>query len=213
MNLVRHECGFSRMESRFPTKGTCLPSTLAPSILNCRSTRCSAASFRGARAGASQLRELFASYVETKQAQNVLDCDDLLLYWAQTVSDPQLADDIGGCFDHVLVDEYQDTNSLQASILMALKPGGRGLTVVGDGAQSIYQSYAFRLGGFARHFRIFAERLFSRHSRYRSNVIQRWGRTRRACLPTNQPNPRVPEFQSIQSGLCEVCGMRLIRGN
>ena len=40
--------------------------------------------------------------------------------------------------DHVLVDEYQDTNRLQAAILLALKPGGRGLTVVGDDAQSIY---------------------------------------------------------------------------
>ena len=78
------------------------------------------------------------SYVEAKQRQNVLDYDDLLLYWAQMVSDPTLADDIGGRFDHVLVDEYQDTNRLQASILLALKPTGRGLTVVGDDAQSIY---------------------------------------------------------------------------
>ena len=85
-----------------------------------------------------QLRELFALYIEAKQTQNVLDYDDLLLYWVQTVSDPVLADDIGGRFDHVLVDEYQDTNRLQASILLALKPGGRGLTVVGDDAQSIY---------------------------------------------------------------------------
>ena len=46
--------------------------------------------------------------------------------------------EIGGRFDHVLVDEYQDTNRLQASILLALKPDGRGLTVVGDDAQSIY---------------------------------------------------------------------------
>jgi uncharacterized membrane protein YeaQ/YmgE (transglycosylase-associated protein family) len=54
------------------------------------------------------------------------------------VGDAGLADDIGGRFDHVLVDEYQDTNRLQSSILLALKPGGRGLTVVGDDAQSIY---------------------------------------------------------------------------
>ena len=52
-----------------------------------------------------------------------------------------LAAEIGSRFDHVLVDEYQDTNALQASILLALKPDGRGLTVVGDDAQSIY---AFR---------------------------------------------------------------------
>jgi hypothetical protein len=68
----------------------------------------------------------------------VLNYDDLLLYWAQTVSDPRLAEDIGARFDLVLVDEYQDTNRLQASILLALKPDGRGLTVVGDDAQSIY---------------------------------------------------------------------------
>ena len=70
--------------------------------------------------------------------QNVLDYDDLLLYWAQMMSDASIADEIGGRFDHVLVDEYQDTNRLQSSILLALRPGGRGLTVVGDDAQSIY---------------------------------------------------------------------------
>jgi DNA helicase-2/ATP-dependent DNA helicase PcrA len=52
-----------------------------------------------------------------------------------------LAEEIGARFDHILVDEYQDTNALQASILLALKPQGHGLTVVGDDAQSIY---AFR---------------------------------------------------------------------
>ena len=54
------------------------------------------------------------------------------------MSEPAIADDIGGRFDHVLVDEYQDTNRLQSSVLLALKPGGRGLTVVGDDVQSIY---------------------------------------------------------------------------
>jgi DNA helicase-2/ATP-dependent DNA helicase PcrA len=87
---------------------------------------------------AAELKQLFAVYVEARQRQNVLDYDDLLLYWAQMVSDPGLAGEIGARFDHVLVDEYQDTNHLQASILLALKPGGRGLTVVGDDAQSIY---------------------------------------------------------------------------
>ncbi len=51
---------------------------------------------------------------------------------------PAIAEDIGRRFDFVLVDEYQDTNALQAKILLGLKPDGRGLTVVGDDAQSIY---------------------------------------------------------------------------
>jgi DNA helicase-2/ATP-dependent DNA helicase PcrA len=90
---------------------------------------------------ADALKGLFAAYVEAKQKQQVLDYDDLLLYWAQAMTEPALAQDMGARFDHVLVDEYQDTNALQASILLALKPQGRGLTVVGDDAQSIY---AFR---------------------------------------------------------------------
>jgi hypothetical protein len=57
---------------------------------------------------------------------------------AEAVSDPLLAADIGGRWDHILVDEYQDTNRLQSSILLALKPEGCGLTVVSDDAQSIY---------------------------------------------------------------------------
>ena len=68
----------------------------------------------------------------------MLDYDDLLLYWAHMMEEPVLARLVGERFDHVLVDEYQDTNALQARILLRMKPDGRGLTVVGDDAQSIY---------------------------------------------------------------------------
>jgi DNA helicase-2/ATP-dependent DNA helicase PcrA len=138
LNLVRHDLGFSKTESRFPTKGTCLAiySRAVNSELPLEDVLRNF--FSWCAGWSAQLRELFAAYVEAKQAQNVLDYDDLLLYWAQTIDDPLLAADIGGRFDHVLVDEYQDTNRLQSTILMALKPGGEGLTVVGDDAQSIY---------------------------------------------------------------------------
>jgi DNA helicase-2/ATP-dependent DNA helicase PcrA len=84
------------------------------------------------------LRVLFDAYVAAKQKQHILDYDDLLLYWAELMKVPELAREVGALFDHVLVDEYQDTNALQASILRGLKPDGAGLTVVGDDAQSIY---------------------------------------------------------------------------
>ncbi len=138
MNLVRHELGLSKTESRFPTKGTCL--SIYSRVVNAQTSinEVLKAAYPWAAGWEAELKRLFASYVEAKQAQNVLDYDDLLLYWAQMMSDPELAEDVGGRFDHVLVDEYQDTNRLQASVLMAMKPGGRGLTVVGDDAQSIY---------------------------------------------------------------------------
>jgi len=141
MNLLRHQLGFSQAESRFPTKGTCL--AIYSRVVNAEMPLEAVLQkhFPWCAAWDAQLRELFAAYVDAKQAQGVLDYDDLLLYWAQAASEPALAADMGGRFDHVLVDEYQDTNRLQSSILLALKPDGAGLTVVGDDAQSIY---AFR---------------------------------------------------------------------
>jgi DNA helicase-2/ATP-dependent DNA helicase PcrA len=138
MNLVRHDLGFSRTESRFPTKGTCL--SIYSRCVNAETPmeQVLGQFYPWCAGWAIELKQLFAAYVEAKQQQNVLDYDDLLLYWAQMVSDPALADEIGGRFDHVMVDEYQDTNRLQSSILLAVKPAGHGLTVVGDDAQSIY---------------------------------------------------------------------------
>ncbi len=138
MNLIRHDLGFSKTESRFPTKGTCL--AIYSRCVNAETPleQILGDSFPWCSGWKAELKELFAAYVEAKQRQNVLDYDDLLLYWAQTMNDPELADEVGGRFDHILVDEYQDTNRLQSSILLALKPGGQGLTVVGDDAQSIY---------------------------------------------------------------------------
>lgn len=138
MNLARHELGFSKTENRFPTKGTCL--SIYSRAVNSQAplNEILRQHYPWVATWEEQLKQLFAAYVEAKQVQNVLDYDDLLLYWAQMVSDPELADDIGNRFDYIMVDEYQDTNRLQASVLMGLKPGGRGLTVVGDDAQSIY---------------------------------------------------------------------------
>lgn len=138
INLVRHQLGFSKTEGRFPKKGTCLAIYSRCVNAELPVEMVLGASFPWCVAWAAELKQLFAAYVDAKQAQNVLDYDDLLLCWAQAVGDPGLAEEIGSRFDHVFVDEYQDTNRLQASILLALKPGGQGLTVVGDDAQSIY---------------------------------------------------------------------------
>ena len=138
MNLVRHQLGFSKTEARFPTKGTCLAIYSRCVNAELPIEEVLARSYPWCVAWAAELKELFAAYVEAKQSQNVLDYDDLLLYWAQAMADVDIAAEIGARFDHVMVDEYQDTNRLQSSILLALRPDGRGLTVVGDDAQSIY---------------------------------------------------------------------------
>jgi DNA helicase-2/ATP-dependent DNA helicase PcrA len=138
LNIVRHDLGFHDAKSRFPAKGTCL--AIYSRTVNAQADLAETLKehFPWAAMWEAQLRELFATYVETKQGQNVLDYDDLLLYWALMMREPAIAADVGARFDHILVDEYQDTNRLQSSILLAMRPDGRGMTVVGDDAQSIY---------------------------------------------------------------------------
>ncbi|PSC05742.1 ATP-dependent DNA helicase [Alsobacter soli] len=138
MNLVRHELGFSKTETRFPTKGACLAIYSRCVNAECSVEEAIGHAYPWCSSWVDELKRLFGAYVEAKQRQNVLDYDDLLLYWAGAVAHPEIAADMGERFDHVLVDEYQDTNRLQSTILRALKPEGRGLTVVGDDAQSIY---------------------------------------------------------------------------
>jgi len=136
--LARHELGFDTTHARFPGKATCL--SIYSRVVNGDAPLAGvlAASFGWCAPWEDALKRLFAAYVAAKQAQNVLDYDDLLLYWSQMLDEPALAREIGARFDHVLIDEYQDTNRLQATILRALKPDGSGVTVVGDDAQSIY---------------------------------------------------------------------------
>jgi DNA helicase-2/ATP-dependent DNA helicase PcrA len=82
---------------------------------------------------------LYADYTLRKQERNLVDYDDLLLLWAMLLeASPQIADDISGLYDHILVDEYQDTNALQARILRGMARAHSNVTVVGDDAQSIY---------------------------------------------------------------------------
>jgi DNA helicase-2/ATP-dependent DNA helicase PcrA len=138
MNLVRHERGLSEKDRRFPLKGTCL--SIYSRAVNSGEQLESVLlkQFPWCAEWKDELRDLFDGYVEAKQKQHVLDYDDLLLYWRELMNVPELAAEVRKHFDHVLVDEYQDTNALQASILLGLKPDGAGLTVVGDDAQAIY---------------------------------------------------------------------------
>jgi DNA helicase-2/ATP-dependent DNA helicase PcrA len=138
MNLVRHDLGFSKTEKRFPAKGTCLAIYSRAVNGELPLDEVLGSYFPWCATWQDELRALFAHYVEAKQRQQVLDYDDLLLYWAHMMQEPAIAAEVAARFDHVLVDEYQDTNRLQATLLLALRPSGKGLTVVGDDAQSIY---------------------------------------------------------------------------
>jgi DNA helicase-2/ATP-dependent DNA helicase PcrA len=141
MSLVRTDHGLHDSARRFPQKHACL--AIYSRVVNTRQTLAQvlADAYPWCSSFESELRKLFAGYVEAKQRQNVLDYDDLLLGWSTMLEDAGLATEVGARFSHILVDEYQDTNGLQAAIVKALRPDGRGVTVVGDDAQAIF---AFR---------------------------------------------------------------------
>jgi DNA helicase-2/ATP-dependent DNA helicase PcrA len=138
MGMVRQDIGLTGGQKRFPLKGTCL--AIYSRVVNSRDglKEVLQSTFPWCSEWEEQLKRLFGAYVDAKQEQNVLDYDDLLLFWAEMASDPELGPELGALFDHVLVDEYQDTNRLQAAIIQGMKPDGQGVMVVGDDAQSIY---------------------------------------------------------------------------
>lgn len=101
------------------------------------------------------MKATFAGYVARKRARQLVDYDDLLLCWWALLQHADTASALHGLFDHILVDEYQDTNALQADILDGMVAGGARLTVVGDDAQSIYSFRAAshaNIMGFAERF-------------------------------------------------------------
>ncbi|HTP39785.1 MAG TPA: ATP-dependent helicase [Steroidobacteraceae bacterium] len=138
IDTLRQELGFATKEQRFPRKDACLAiyswrvntqKTLAETLQQ---------QFPWCQQWEAEIAKLCRAYVERKQRYALLDYDDLLLYWHAMMGDARLAQHVGANFDHVLVDEYQDTNRLQGEVLRGLKPDGTGLTIVGDDAQSIY---------------------------------------------------------------------------
>ena len=156
MDVIRHELGFSSKDKRFPRKDACLAiySYRINTRLSLKQTL--EEQFLWVAEWEQDLTRLYREYVGRKQKNNVLDFDDLLLYWHAMMKNPALAQSLGGNFDHVLVDEYQDTSALQGEIIQALKPDGNGVTVVGDDAQAIYSFRAAAVEnilGFADRFK------------------------------------------------------------
>jgi ATP-dependent DNA helicase UvrD/PcrA len=172
MGMVRQELGVATDAKRFPMKGTCLAVYSRAMNADESIADALAAAFPWCREWEAELKRLFAAYVEAKQKQNVLDYDDLLWLWAEAMNEPALAAEVGARFDHVLVDEYQDTNKLQARILLRMKPDGEGLTVVGDDAQSIYSFRAADVRNILDFPKAFAReaRLVTLERNYRSTA-------------------------------------------
>ncbi|HVP72050.1 MAG TPA: ATP-dependent helicase [Gemmatimonadaceae bacterium] len=139
MGMARAHLGFAQRHSRFPKKETLhhvYSRHVNTEIPVERILHDDLPQFEG---DLPDITRTFAEYVARKSERNLLDYDDLLLCWALLLERaPELGERVAGLYDHVLVDEYQDTNVLQARILRGMASTHKNVTVVGDDAQSIY---------------------------------------------------------------------------
>ena len=168
MDVARHELGLSKQERRFPRKDTCLAIYSHRMNTQGELRRTLERHFPWCAEWEAELTRLYRAYVERKLENQALDYDDLLVYWHAMLEDERLARDIGGAFDHILVDEYQDTNVLQAGILRRLRPDGKGLTVVGDDAQAIYSFRAATVENIRNFMGDFSAQRVDLEDNYRS---------------------------------------------
>lgn len=149
--LLRHEAGVALQAQRFPKPATI--ASIYSRVVNEQKplTEILDSHYPWCIEHSDALIELFQGYGSRKRELGVLDYDDLLLYW-DALLDGAAGGVVRSQFDHVLVDEYQDTNGIQVEILGKLCTDAR-LTVVGDDAQAIY---AFRAASI-EHIRDFPD--------------------------------------------------------
>ncbi|HEX6845302.1 MAG TPA: ATP-dependent helicase [Actinomycetota bacterium] len=140
LGLLREELGVATTERRFARKETL--AAIYSRTVNAATPLADVVSrhYPWCADDVEEIRELVRAYTERKRRQHLLDFDDLLLFWKALVANETTGPQVAAMFDHVLVDEYQDTNALQADILDGLRAAttSRNLTVVGDDAQAIY---------------------------------------------------------------------------
>jgi len=139
MQLARGSLGFGRKEKRFPKKETL--HYIYSRHLNTEHSveEILEQEYPQFVEFTRDIIRIYAEYTSRKTERNLIDYDDLLLFWALMLEQaPSIADRIAGMHDHILVDEYQDTNLLQARILRGACRAHRNITVVGDDAQSVY---------------------------------------------------------------------------
>lgn len=138
LDVIRNDLAFSQKTSRFPRKNTCLAIYSRRVNGEEELETVLKRDYPWCEMWVEELKALFREYVNRKQQQNVLDYDDLLLYLYYLLQNDEAAESIGGRFDYILVDEYQDTNKIQADILIGMRRQSNNIMVVGDDAQSIY---------------------------------------------------------------------------
>ena len=206
MNVVRTELNLAKTDKRFPKKGTCM--AIYSRCVNAREKLDDVLDhhFPWCQDWHDELKRLFDGYVDRKEAAGVLDYDDLLLYWHALLTGPEPTavsengtpgstgpqccphpgDAVRRLFDCVLVDEYQDTNTLQAEILYRALARGQGAD---RGRRRRPVDLRLPRGHRAQHSR-FSQALSRRHDRHAGTELPQHAADPGGHEPRDRPGPR-----------------------
>ena len=169
MNLLRGELGFAKGKRRFPRKDTLV--SIYSRTVNAQEKldRVLDKQFPWCADAREGIAEIFTSYTARKREHNLLDYDDLLLFWAAACETSDVGPKLSDRFDHILVDEYQDTNAIQAQVLRGMRQTRPEICVVGDDAQAIYSFRAATVRNIIDFPKQFADtRVVTLEQNYRS---------------------------------------------
>src|SRR4051812_30185341 len=155
LDILREEAGHAQSRTRFPRKATLLD--IYSRTVNAQQPLSGVIEehFPWCSEHREAISALFKAYTARKRALGVIDLDDLLLYWRALTRDEVVGPKLAASFDHVLVDEYQDVNGLQADLVRGLAEHGPAVTAVGDDFQAIYgfrSASAAHILDFPEHF-------------------------------------------------------------
>lgn len=139
LNLIRTTLGYNKSEKRFPRKSALLD-VLSKSVNKSESLeRVLYAEYPQFIEWASEIIRINEEYARYKYSKSLLDYDDLLVYLKKLLSThEELRRHLGRKYKYIMVDEYQDTNKLQAEVIYLLAAEHKNIMVVGDDSQSIY---------------------------------------------------------------------------
>lgn len=170
VNLVRTRLGFNKFDKRFPKKRALLNIISKSVNVGDDIELVIEAEYPHFLIYAEDIKRIKRKYIEHKREKGLLDYDDLLIYLKELLSkNKDICSKLSNKYSYIMVDEYQDTNKLQAEILYLLLKEHNNIMVVGDDSQSIYsfRGANFRnIIDFPKHFK--GTKIITLEENYRS---------------------------------------------
>ncbi|MBP6944193.1 MAG: ATP-dependent helicase [Candidatus Omnitrophica bacterium] len=139
VNIVREKLGLGHLEKRFPRKGALLD-VISKSVNKSEDIgSVLALEYPQFAEWEGEIKRIKDGYIKYKREKSLMDYDDLLVFLKKLLHDHKdVREKLSGQYKYIMVDEYQDTNKLQAEIVRLLASGHGNVMVVGDDSQSIY---------------------------------------------------------------------------